>query len=243
MNGLVRVFRTAAGGLCLLALPLSPAAAQGLEVTPVIVQLAPGQAAAALTITNDSDHKMSFQIRGFTWQQDGSGNDSLTQTDELLSSPPLATIQPGGSQVVRLILRNPPASREETYRIIFDQLPPPAEAGVVHVLVRLSIPVFAEPRSRIAPQVRWRVVSDGARWWLTATNSGTQHMTVRTLALETPDRKPLRIEINSPPHILAGATRRWSILSNGVSAHEMLRLTGTADSGVIDQSIAADAGP
>lgn len=242
MNRLARLSWTAAG-LCSAALPLRPAAARGLEVTPVIVQMAAGQTAAALTITNDTNQKVSFQIRGYSWQQDGSGNDSLTPTDELLSSPPLATIQPGASQVVRLILHQVAANREQTYRIIFDQLPPPSEAGVVHVLVRLSIPVFAEPQGRIAPQVRWRVVRNGARWWLTATNTGSQHMSIRTIRLETPDRQPLQLEINSPPHILSGATRRWAIMSNGLSANEVLRLTGTADEGVIDQTIAADAGP
>lgn len=243
MNGRTRVFSMAVASACLAVLAHSPASA-GVAVTPVNIQLLPGENAAALTIRNDSDRKMSFQIRGYSWQQDSLGNDTLTPTDQLLSSPPLATVQPGGSQVVRIILNNPRENREETYRIIFDQLPPPNETGVVHVLVRLSIPIFAEPQMRVAPQVRWRVTKEAGRWWLSATNSGSQHLTVRNMRLETFDGRQLQIQVNSPPHILAGATRRWPIVANAaLSPKEVLRLTGSADLGVIEQRISADAGP
>ena len=43
--------------------------AQGLSVMPVTIQLAPGQLAAVLTVTNQSDGETSFQVRPFAWQQ------------------------------------------------------------------------------------------------------------------------------------------------------------------------------
>src|SRR5512139_358474 len=164
MNGSAgRWSATAVVGYAFLSLSV-PARAQGIEVTPANIEMAPGQTAAALTVVNRNDRKISFQIRGFSWQQDKAGNDILTPSTEILSSPPLATIQPGAIQVVRLVLRHPPQGREGTYRILFDQLPPPAVAGVVHVLLRISIPVFAEPGEvRIAPRVRWRITRDAGR--------------------------------------------------------------------------------
>lgn len=244
MIGRLRLCGMAAALLCSSVLAQSLAPAQGVEVVPVNVQLAPGQAAATLTITNHNPRKMSFQIRGYSWQQDSAGNDTLAPTEELMSSPPLATIQPGGSQVVRLILRHPADNREATYRVIFDQLPPPNEAGVVHILVRLSIPVFAEPLMRVAPRVDWRIRKDAGRWWLVATNSGSRHLTVRNMRLEGSDGRSLQLEIKSPPHILAGATRRWAVLANTpLAPNEVLRLTGSADVGTIDQRISADTGP
>jgi fimbrial chaperone protein len=222
----------------------SSARAQGIEVVPVNVQLAPGQQAATLTVTNRNHDKVSFQVRGFRWQQDGQGNDTLAPTDALMSSPPIATVQPGASQVVRLVLRQPPQGGEATYRVVFDQLPSPNEPGMIHVLIRLSIPVFAEPASRVAPDVHWRIANDADRWWLIATNAGTRHLTVSKMKLEGSGGRELQVEVNSPPHILAGATRRWPIeAKSGLSPNEVVHLTAEADFGSIDQRITIDTGP
>jgi fimbrial chaperone protein len=120
MNRIARICTAFALVLQAGLLACSPARAQGLEVTPTNVLLAPGQTAAALTVANHADRKVSFQIRGFAWRQDGQGNDVLDPSDALLASPPIATIEPGTSQVVRLILRQPPQGQEATYRILFD---------------------------------------------------------------------------------------------------------------------------
>ncbi|HEX4652543.1 MAG TPA: fimbria/pilus periplasmic chaperone, partial [Granulicella sp.] len=97
--------------------------------------------ATVLTVGNQSNHEIAFQIRAFAWQQNRAGDDQLAATDELLASPPLASVAPGASQVARLVLRRPPQGREATYRILLDELPPAGQAGRVHVALRLSIPV------------------------------------------------------------------------------------------------------
>jgi fimbrial chaperone protein len=197
-----------------------------------------------LTVTNRNPDKVSFQVRGFSWQQDAQGDDVLAPTDALMSSPPIATVQPGASQVVRLVLRQPPQGREGTYRVIFDQLPTPSEPGMIHVLIRLSIPVFAEPASRVVPDVTWRISNDAGRWWLVATNHGTRHLTVSKMKLVAPDGQELPVEVKAPPHILAGATRRWPIQAKaGLSPNEVAHLTADADVGAIDQRITVDTGP
>lgn len=244
MSALPRLSSAVAAFIGAASLCPSQTLAQGVEVVPVNVQLAPGQLAAALTITNRNSQRISFQIRGYSWQQDSAGGESLLPSDVLMSSPPIATIQPEASQVVRLILRNPPEGREGTYRIILDQLPPPGQPGIVQVLLRLSIPVFAQPRAHIAPQVHWRVEREGGRWWLIASNSGSQHLSVRNMRLADADGRQLGIELKSPPHILAGGTRRWPIVAgSSLVPNEIVRLTASADVGTIDQRISADAGP
>jgi fimbrial chaperone protein len=221
------------------------AQAQGITVSPVNVEMAPGQMAAVLTVGNQSDHEIAFQIRAFAWQQSRAGEDQLTATDELQASPPLATIAAGGSQVARLVLRQAPQGREATYRILVDELSPPAEPGRVHIALRLSIPVFAEPSARVAPQVQWRIAAQGGQAWLVAVNDGTRHQTVRDLALRTADERALQVEVKAPPHILAGGSQRWRILARGtpLAPGAVLRLTASADSGVIDQQVRADGAP
>jgi fimbrial chaperone protein len=231
--------RTVAALAALVFLALAqPASAQGIMVAPINVQMGPGQSATVLTVINQGDRETSFQIRAFGWQQTQSGDDQLVPTDDLLASPPLATLPPGATQIVRLVLRHPPQKREATYRILFDQLTPPAQPGLVHVALRLSIPVFAEPPDRLTPQVQWRIENRDGHPWLVAVNSGSRHETFTDMALRTADGASFKLVVKSPPHILAGATRRWLIQANGpMPLPAAMRLTANGDSGKVDQQV------
>src|ERR1035441_3158226 len=95
------------------------AGAQALSVLPVNIFLSPGQSATTLTITNQGNSKTAVQIRAYAWNQK-EDEDQLTRSDAVVVSPPIASIEAGESQVVRLILRLPPLSgdREMTYRLL-----------------------------------------------------------------------------------------------------------------------------
>lgn len=227
----------------LLLLASGVARAQGLAVLPVNIQMAPGQAASTLTVSNRGDSATSIQVRVYAWNQPN--GDRLDATDEVIASPPLATIPAGGSQVVRLLLRRPPLGREATYRILLDQIPPPASPGTVRVVLRLSIPIFAEPPARVAPDVRWRVEDDAGQAYLVGTNIGTRHETVRNIVLVTAGKVPLKVEANVSPYILAGATRRWRIVASGAlpAPETSVHLSAHTDTGTIDETLAVAAGP
>ena len=221
----------------------SVAQAQGLSVLPVTIQLAPGQLAAALTVINQSDSETSFQVRPFAWhQQDGA--DQLSDTDDLLASPPLGTISAGATQVVRLVLRKPPQGREATYRILLDQIPPPATAGTVRIALRLSIPIFAEPATRAVPHVQWRILNSGRQSYLEALNDGDRHETARNIALASSGSTD-KVEANISPYILAGSSRRWRIITSSLplAPGTAPRLTAQMDSGPLDQTVPVVGGP
>jgi fimbrial chaperone protein len=220
------------------------ARAQSLTVLPVTIQMAPGQMAAALTVINQGDRETSFQVRAFAWRQSGA-DDQLSPTDELLASPPLGTIAPGASQVVRLVVRQPPQGREATYRILLDQIPPPAEPGVVRIALRLSIPVFAVPATRVVAHLLWRVESRGGQTALVAVNDGTSHLVMRDIALRASDGTALQVAANLSPYILAGSTRRWRILTPRLplAPGAIVRLTANTNGGTVDQQVRVDAGP
>jgi fimbrial chaperone protein len=231
-------------GLLIALLTGGTAKAQSLTVLPVSIQMAPGQMATTLTVINQSDSETSFQVRTFTWSQLGSGDDQLAATNELLASPPLATIAAGATQVVRMVLRRPPQGQEASYRILLDQLPPPAAPGTVRIALRLSIPILAEPATRAAPHVQWRIESGGGQAWLVAVNDGNRHETVRDIVLATAGGASLKVEANVSPYVLAGATRRWRIVaaSPGPALGASLHLTARADAGAIDQTVSVAAG-
>ncbi len=216
------------------------AEAQALSVLPVNIFLQPGQAATTMTVTNQGTSKTSVQIRVYAWNQHD-GDDQLAPSEEIVISPPIATIAPGANQVVRLILRLPPVGRdqESTYRILVDQIPPPAEPGIVHVVLRLSIPIFAEPSKRAVPNAQFHVEVKSGQIYLVAVNNGLRHDVLRDIELSTSDGRKLKPVAGTSPYILAGASRRWNIPAQGPLPlpSETLTLTGHSDSGAIEQQV------
>jgi fimbrial chaperone protein len=214
------------------------ARAQSLSVMPVNIYLAPGQSATTLTVTNQGTTKTSVQIRAFGWNQQGDG-DQLVASDAVVVSPPIASIDPGASQVVRLILRQAPQGREATYRILVDQIPPPAEPGIVHLVLRLSIPIFAEPATRAFPQLQFHVEVDGGQMVLVGSNDGLRHEAIRDIEVLTSDGRRLKAAPGSSPYILAGSTRRWNISVEGPlpAPGDSMQMTGHSDAGAIKEQI------
>jgi len=237
-------FRAAILAASLLCLSATMAAADGLTVLPVTIRMAPGQMATSLTVKNEADAPTSLQVRAFAWSQSIQGEERLEPTTELMASPPICTIAAGANQVVRLVLRRPPQGREASYRILLDQIPPPAAPGTVRIALRLSIPIFAEPNGRALPHLRWRMETGGGQPELVAANDGNRHEKVLDISLLAVDRS-LPVEAGTSPYILPGATRRWRI--SGPNPHLVpgttLRLTARADAGEIDQSVSVVAGP
>jgi fimbrial chaperone protein len=222
-----------------LALSFAPIArAQAFSVLPVNVFMGPGQRAATLSVTNQDKTQTAIQIRAFSWSQKD-GADQLTPSDQVVVSPPIATIAPGATQVVRLILRKVPEGQEATYRILVDQIPPPAEPGVVHVVLRLSIPIFAQPTTAAAAHVQFHVERDAGQLFLVGSNNGLRHEAFRNIALRTSDGRELKEESGASPYILAGATRRWRMVGevSTTLADQQLRLTAQGDTGAIEHPV------
>jgi len=209
-----------------------------LSVVPVNVFFTPGQRATSLTVTNQGKSETAIQIRAYAWNQKGD-DDQLTTTSTVVLSPPLVTIAPGASQVVRLILRQSPQGREATYRILLDQIPPPAEPGVVHIVLRMSIPIFAPPAIRSFADVQFHLERNAGQIYLVGFNAGNLHESIRDIALTTSDGRKLKENSNSSPYILAGATRRWHIAAQDSLplSSETLQLTAHANAGAIEEQV------
>jgi fimbrial chaperone protein len=227
----------------LILLTVPAAKAQALSVLPVNVFLSPGQTATSLTVTNQGSSETAIQIRAYAWSQKD-GDEQLAASDVVLLSPPLAKIAPNASQVIRLILRKAPQGQEVSYRILIDQIPPPSEPGVVHVVLRLSIPIFARPTVRCLPDVQFHIESDAGQFYLVAMNAGNLHEVIRDVVLTTDDGRKLKAESKALPYILPGATRRWHIVAPDSQPLQIdaLRMTAQMNAGAVDQKVRLVAG-
>jgi fimbrial chaperone protein len=228
----------ALAAIFVLLLTASVAGAQALSVLPVNIFFAPGQKATSLTVTNQGTSETAIQIRAYAWNQPD-GIDKLTASDLVMASPPLARMAPGATQVVRLILRQTPQGQEATYRILIDQIPPPAQPGVVNMVLRMSIPIFAKPAIRSLADVQFHIEVNDGKLHLVGFNAGNLHEAIRDIVLTTSDGRKLKPEAGGLPYILAGVTRRWAIAAQGALplVNDTLRLTAQSDAGIIDQQV------
>jgi fimbrial chaperone protein len=220
------------------------ASGQSLSVLPIHVFLGPGEKATSLTVSNQGSSATAVQIRAYAWAQKGD-EDQLTATNTIMVSPPMAKIAPGGSQIVRVILRQLPDNLESTYRIVLDQIPPAAEPGVIHVVVRMSLPVFSKPAIRSFADVQFHLERKDGKIYLVGFNAGNLHEVIRDIALKTSDGQKLKAESGASPYILAGATRRWHIAAQDAVqlSSEAMQLTAQSEAGAIEEQVRFVPGP
>lgn len=242
-----RSFRlTAALNLAAVALFLAGNAvsAQNLSVLPVNVFLQPGQRTTTLSVTNSGTKPTSIQVRAFDWSQKDD-QDQLAASNVVVVSPPLVTIAPGSTQVVRLILRRGPGASEDTYRIILDQIPGPGQPGVVQMVLRFSIPVFAMPETKAVPQDRFHLENADGKLFLVGVNTGQSHEALRDIVVTTSDGRKLNANPRVSPYLLAGVTRRWELDAQGYAPQpgESLKLTAHGVAGAIDEQVGVTATP
>lgn len=233
----------------LLALLLVPntqhARAQSLAVQPVTLILLPGQKIATLTLKNPATEPMTIQLRSYVWSQQGN-NDPLTATEAVLISPPMATIPPGSSQVIRVALRQPSTGQEATYRLLVDQLPPPAKPKEISVLLRLSIPIFSETTAKPVSKLEFHVEhqQDGHSF-LVVSNNGQCHDSIRNIRLKSTDGSAWKAAVPGLPYVLVGAERRWPILPDGPS-HDLPKtfsLSAQSDFGAVERQVSVTEAP
>lgn len=62
------------------------AIAQSINVSPVTLQMAPGQMATSLSVTNKSTGETTMQARIYAWSQMG-GIDHLSESDNVVAAP------------------------------------------------------------------------------------------------------------------------------------------------------------
>jgi fimbrial chaperone protein len=197
---------------------LTPAAhAAELAVMPVAVQLDRLKSRATVMVQNNGSQPVTVQADALAWQRDG-GQDRHAGTDALLVNPPVFTIEPGRSQVVRLGLRDPAAvaahDPERTYRLVLREVPTPPPPGSlnfsagVRVLVALRIPVYVSPL-QVQRSERWELLAgDGGAPTARVTNTGNVHIRLASLRLADGSEQALAEPLRGTV-LLAGETRSW----------------------------------
>jgi fimbrial chaperone protein len=176
----------------------------------------------------------------------------------VIGSPPVAKIEPGQKQLVRLTrTKDVPPGQELAYRIIIDEIPsaqPPAAEGgktaaAIRFQMRYSVPLFAygaglwskedstrprDPKGIGVPQLSWRTVAVDGRPYIEVRNQGAVHARLTDVAIKQGGQsKPLAEGLLG--YVLPGAVMRWP--APGALASESA-LQVRVNGGVQVQSIA-----
>jgi fimbrial chaperone protein len=219
--------------------------ASTFRVSPVQVSLSPAAPTALLTVGNDSDETLRFQVSAFSWDQDATGRMQLTPTRDVVFFPMMLTLGPGEARKIRVGSTLPAGAVERTFRLFVEELPqaavarPDSEGAQIRVLTKLGIPLFIQP-SRPKPEasIEIRGVS-GDRLRFVVRNTGNAHFLLQDLRI--------RGMASAGQLVLDRKAEGWYVLAGGereyeqpLSANECADLRSVAIEGATDRgSLAA----
>ncbi len=231
-------------GLALFSAALmgsNAAHASSFSVNPVRVTLSAKQPVAAITVRNSDKQQTVVQLEATAWSQ-VDGKDVQVPSTDLLATPPIFTLPPGGSQIVRVGLRgarNLPG--EVTYRLSLREVPPsqPSTMGL-RVALRISMPIFVVPATPVAPDIKWRATRDAdGNVRVTATNTGNAHVQLGKLDLLA-DGNVVGSR-NIAEYVLPGTARAWTLDAHGnLAAGAELHISATSDAGPMQADVALE---
>jgi len=198
-----------------VALTLAGASqAAAFRISPIGVEIPAAQRAETVTVTNTDVEPVNLQVRIFKWSQ-VDGEDRLDPTNEVIASPPAASIPAGKSYTIRIARRAiGPVATEQTYRLFIDELPKPidpkASGQGVSMVLRTSMPVFVVDKKQSAT-LNWRVWSDVKGVHVEASNSGQRHGRISSLKLQQGGGAAVDFGSGLNGYVLPGAQKIFTV--------------------------------
>ena len=222
-------------GAMLLAL-LAPASAT-IGIVPIRMTLDARAPLSVFTITNKDDVAKVVKASLFRWEHQGV-TDKLSPSAEVLISPPVFTIPPHETQVIRAFARKRAGATEQTYRMLVEDSPigPSSRVGM-GVTMHISVPIFVAPSIDSEKKAIWTVrTAPGSRYIVTLDNASNRHIRVVSIAID--EGKAVLGAVKDPSYVFAGERMEWTIVSLARPALKSVTLDVQADGGDFKQTMA-----
>lgn len=247
----MRVPRWASGArLCgavgLLAGAVGLASAARFSVNLTRVHLGVGHPVETVVLGNEEPRPLSFEVQVKRWTQGADGAWALAPSNDLVVHPLIVTVAAGGEARVRIGTLSPGTAGEQAYRVELQQLRNPdgaAGGSQIHMLTRISLPVFVEPRGA-KPALALDVVSPAAaKLGLSLRNTGSAYAPpgVATVRVFAGDGRVVHESKLTLGYVLAGAqlpvATAWA--AGACRRAERVELT-TAEGATLRAGIPAD---
>ncbi|RVT43823.1 fimbrial biogenesis chaperone [Sphingobium algorifonticola] len=233
--------------LCAGVSAVSPSyAASSVVIWPIDPSMDVQDKATPLWIENRGTEPVTVQVRTYRWAQNGGENRHEPQND-VIASPPVAKVEPGARQLIRIIkLNSPEKGSESAYRLLIDELPKPSAEGDQNarradlaVQMRYSIPLFVrgETLSVASPvtSLSAAMLIEGGERYVSIQNRGAIHARLTDLRLVTRGHETT-VRNGLVGYVLPGATMRLALPSDapadatvrvGINGQDRLLASGT----------------
>jgi fimbrial chaperone protein len=219
--------------VCLLA--IGTAHASSFNISPIRAELSAAHRTEVLTLRNATDVPVVVEVHVVQWSQEN-GEEQLSDTRDLLVTPPVMQIAGDSEQIVRVALRrDADPTRELTYRVIFQEVPQaaPADFTGMRVALRISLPIFIAPTQRAAKsdlawEAHWQQDGNLA---VAATNRGSGHLQVIDFDVELPGASAA-LHGNTAKYVLPGSRMEWTLTPPaGADKQGSIVIHGRSDQG------------
>jgi P pilus assembly chaperone PapD len=200
--------------LAMLTAWCTGAEAGEFTINPLRLSLDRATRSAEVTVRNDDSTPLRMQLEAMSWRQDAEGKDQYEPAPDLIFFPRAMEIPPGESRIVRVGVRAAPVSREEAYRLFFEELPPPMSDGApqgtsLRIFLRVGVAVFVAPvQAKPAGEITRLDFNRGVAEWSLA-NNGNAHFRTDAVELSGVSRDGTRVFVQQFPerYFLAGAVK------------------------------------
>jgi fimbrial chaperone protein len=212
------------------------ALASSLQVAPVNIEVPAPGAASTITLKNSGKGSVNAQVRVFKWTQ-VDGKDQLVPTKEVVASPPAVKLGPGKSSVVRIVRRSKtPASTEESYRLVVDEVPKApsvAQAGVGFAM-RYSVPVFFSAPDQ-ETDLSWTARIAGGQLRIVAENGGGRRIRLADLKV-VKGGKSVSVGQGLAGYVLGESSHVWLVKGGAKLAGpgSTIKIIAKSDNGPIE---------
>jgi len=204
----------ALAGLACLAL-VEIAGASSFQVNPIRITLTPQGSSSLLAVRNDGNERLRLQVDFYAWDQSKQGEMILNPTDDLVVYPSLLTVDAGNERNVRVGTKSPVVSKEKSYRIFIEELPPTTKRvdSGIRILTRIGVPIFIQPQLPKPQALIEKVAVHKSEILFEVINRGNAHFLPRGIRVKGTDSTGINaLERNLDPwYILAGGSRQYRL--------------------------------
>lgn len=214
ISNLVKPLALLAGLMC------ADTSAASLQVYPVTLTYCNGEVARPLYLKNTGTESIGTQMRLYLWTQENH-LERFTPTQDLISSPPVASIPANKQQLVRIVALNKDTSREKAYRLIVDELPglqSDLKNNQVKFLLRYSIPVFisCDKNQPQTNKILASVIKNKAKNQLVVRNLDAHAIKLSSVTVKTA-KTMIPITQGLLGYVLSNSEMSWEIPGNIIS--------------------------
>lgn len=204
--------------------------AASIAISPLRLDIKPGQQMTAMTVSNTGQQPVLVQGQIKVWP-DGDQPEGSTSNSGMMLTPPLFKLAPGGKQLVRIgwQQQSPTPAHEQAFRVFLQEVPTQTDSTPgIKVALRLSVPLFAQPSSPETHKMDWQWQADSAEGVLQLHNYGNRHERISHLKIIDATQRTV-MDGNQLIYILPGQAHTIRLPDNHVSLP--LSIDTTSDQG------------